>query len=840
MGEYRTYGGLDDRITQDGDVGFVGFNNRLRPDQIPQGVLADSQNMRLGRNGEAQVRKGIRVIEAPFAVSTDGVLVLPTSAEIGDGITALLPTIITAASLDAGTNTVTLTLGTPAGHSFAEGDQVFVEGIGFDNTDPNGTHTLAAGTTSTSLVYILSSSVASTYTTDATSLVGFEMVLDTALVTEVYASCAFSDPSQNASQYILIASNTKVVAKNLADGSTTDLTYPTGVSVGSDSSMLQAFNKVFIFRKGQTALVWDGDFSNNFEYVESGEKTQPKQLTSANVNVTDGKAVATFSSLSDMNGVAVGDSLIIESTGTPSTFTVGTEVIVAERDDINFTLSFFIQQEDTGGNVSGVIFQQHISQGLGFINMPAPEFAVYHQRRLVMPFQFDPAIADFAYTSRNTLDEIIASDILDAETYDQIYAKYRFNAGLADFTVGLHSFAEDNLLVFNRNSIHLVQNTTDLAAASTKLLTDEVGCVARDSIVQVGNKIIFLSDNGVYGTDFLDEYNLRGTETPLSEPINPVIDRINRSTWSKSVAVYFDNRYYIAVPLDGSLRNNALLVYNFLNGQWESVDTVSDNNWDIEALIVAGTGDQRGLYAINSLGGIHRLDNRLDGNDLINVEIGGADTVVNIDASLTTRQYTLGTLERKKWSGFELHLQSSAENTSDCDISAETENPDATLDLGSFSDFNLTDAPAVIMSGFSDSSLNGTYTFDSVINGFDVYRLNGPGAGSLPAVSFNGSIIYVFKNSTTIPLYQSFSNTLTSNDFRTLFFLTPVAGSSASSTVRLPTALPADEDVSIRGRIGNARGHGIQFTINNTSGRPRIRAIRTQGAISFRSTQEAI
>ena len=44
--------------------------------------------MRLGRNGEAQVRKGIRVIEAPFAVDTDGVLVLPTEDEIGDGVTA--------------------------------------------------------------------------------------------------------------------------------------------------------------------------------------------------------------------------------------------------------------------------------------------------------------------------------------------------------------------------------------------------------------------------------------------------------------------------------------------------------------------------------------------------------------------------------------------------------------------------------------------------------------------------------------------------------------------------------------------------------------------------------
>ena len=47
------------------------------------------------------------------------------------------------------------------------------------------------------------------------------------------------------------------------------------------------------------------------------------------------------------------------------------------------------------------------------------------------------------------------------------------------------------------------------------------------------------------------------------------------------------------------------------------------------------------------------------------------------------------------------------------------------------------------------------------------------------------------------------------------------------------------EDVSIRGRIGNRRGYGIQFTLNNTLGRPKIRAIEADGSISFRSTNKA-
>jgi hypothetical protein len=388
------------------------------------------------------------------------------------------------------------------------------------------------------------------------------------------------------------------------------------------------------------------------------------------------------------------------------------------------------------------VFSRPLSVGLGFTHMPAPPFAIYHQRRLVMPYRFTVDTAVDSFTSRGILDEVIASDILDSDTYDQIYAQYRFNAGTADFIVGLQSFAEDRLLVFNRNSIHLVENTTNLQAASTRVLTNEVGCVARKSIVQVGNQVIFLSDNGVYGTQFLDEYNLRGTETPLSESINETIKRINKNAWENSVATYFDNRYFIAVPLDSATENNAILVYNFLTKQWESVDQVNDANFHSTNLIVVGDGDDRGVYVVNDIGGVHRLEQRVDGIDRVITQIGGSQKNLDVRGSLTTRQFTLGTLDRKRWKEFDIHVQSSEDNTSDFNLSAETENPDATISLTSLSE-----------------------------------------------------------------LYGE--------------------------------ALPAGEDVSIRGRIGNRRGYGIQFTIDATNGRPRIRAIETEGSTAMRSTQLA-
>ena len=660
MPQYDSYGALDDRISKDGDRGFVGFNNRLRPDQLQPGVLADAQNIRMDRNGEAQVRKGVELLLAPLAVDASVLAIpfdLPTAGQEGDGVTAIL------------------------------------------NDD---------------------------------------------IVNAIYGSCAYSDPTADASQYIIIASNSKAIAIKVSDGTTTDIDYPVGLGISQPVDMIQAFNKVFIFRDGQTALEWNGDLSGTPEFtkVTSGEYSQPKRLTPTRVDIVDGKATATFSSLAAMNGLNVGNVFVIEGEGSPSTFTIGSEFLVAARDDTALTIDFFVQLDDAS-NVSGVVIQQHVSVGLGFTHMPAPPFAIYHQRRLIMPFNYTVDNVVDSFTRKDSLDEVIASDILDTDTYDQIYAQYRFNAGTADFVVGLHSFAEDTLLVFNRNSIHTVQNSTDLATASVRLLTNEVGCLARKSIIQVGNRVLFLSDNGVYSTEFIDEYNLRGTGTPLSESINSTVQRINKNHADKSVAVYFDNRYYIAVPLDNSTENNAILVYNFLNQQWESIDQVDDSNFHSTNLIVVGKGDDRGVYSVNDIGGVHRLDNRVDGIDRVITQIGGSQQNLAPPVSLTTRQYTLGTMDRKRWKEFDFHIQSSDSNASNVAFSAETENPDATVDLGTL------------------SSLNGG-------------------------------------------------------------------------------DLAVGEDVSIRGRIGNRRGYGIQFTMNNTSGRPRIRSIEVEGAIAMRSTNKAI
>jgi hypothetical protein len=717
MPTYTTYGGLDDRILKDGDVGFVGFNNRLRPDQLQTGFLADAQNIRLDRNGEAQVRKGTDLVLAPLATA-EAVIALPFTLIADDASVTVTQT--------AGALVITNVTAT----NFVTGTQVNLSGVTDISPDPNGNR--VAIRNSSSQITIQDQTYSGT--AGGTATVKFNILNDSA-VNAIYGSTGFSDPAAAGSQYIVIAANNKAFAVNLSTQATTQLDYPAGVSISQPVDMIQAFNKVFIFRDGETALEWDGNFSNEFTKVASGTYTQPLQITST-VTTVSGKMTVTAGSA---HNLSTGDEVIVEDKA-GSNLLVGERYVVTVVDSTTFTI--FVQHADET-NTPNVIFQQPVSVGLGFTHMPAPPFAVYHQRRLVMPFKNSVDSGADSFTSRGILDEIIASDLLDSDTYDQIFGSYRFNAGTADFVVGLHSFTDDTLMVFNRNSIHIVKNTIDLNNSTIQLLTDEVGCLARKSIQQVGNRVLFLSDNGVYGTEFLDEYNLRGTQTPLSEPINETIKRINKLHAEKAVSAYFDNRYFIAVPLDDATQNNAVLIFNFLNNQWESIDSVNDPNFHTANLIVAGEGSNRGVYSVNDIGGLHRIDARADGTDRVITQIGGAQQNLLVPASLTTRQFTYGTLERKRFKEFEIHVESSDTNTSDFDISAEVENPDSTEALGSLNSFNGGD-------------------------------------------------------------------------------------------------LAVNEDVSIRGRIGGLRGYGVQYTINNTSGRPRIRAIESSASDAFRSTKKAI
>ena len=692
---YNEYGEHDQKYQDAIETVFDGFNTRTRPDALAGGTLQLSQNFRFDRAGTARVRDSITLKSAPLALDGTTAFTLPFYAYgLPDDNTTTSNNVDTTSITRTGT-TLRLTMDA-ADNFFVNDTLVFIGAITGLTDYSTGNYKITARTST--YIEVVIAGIGGTPSGNTT--LGAPRLQDS-FVTRVYGSCVFADPKNEGEQYIILAGNASATAVKVSDASTTTITYDSGaIFIGENVNLIQALNKVYLFRKGQTTLEWNQSLtgSPNFTKVPNGSYTQPQEYASNNnTEILNGKVTVTENS----HGLETGNIIsVIESAH--DTLNVGDQFRVTKIDDNSFY--FYATADDTSGAITNK-FIGRVSDGGGFIHSPAPEFGILHQDRLVVPYAYT---SDSSPVKRDQVDEILFSEAFFPDQFDPIFGFGRMFPGTDDRVVGLFSFADEKLIAFNRNSIFIFGDVTTLPGTK-ELVTQELGLVARRSVVQVGNQILFLSDNGVYGVSFQDLYNLRGNDVPLSEPIQSIFDNINKSQWDRSVAVYFDNRYYISIPLDdddltngqSSENNNCLLIFNFLNKKWESIDNVgtvardgTPVSWDIQNLLVAGDGDDRAVYAINSLGGIHKIDgSNTIGDDNLVTNIGSSTLSVPFPPIIRTKQYNFKTSQRKKWNEFELQVKSNDNISSDIDIRFTTENEDKIIGIGSLSDFNDTGDP---------------------------------------------------------------------------------------------------------------------------------------------------
>jgi preprotein translocase subunit YajC len=666
MPTQKVIGRMDDIYVDEADSFFLTMNNRLRPSQLQPGQVAMSVNGRMGLDGAWQPRKGASYFGPVLAVSN---LALTLPFYLYANVT------ISSATRSAATVTVT----TSTSHNFTTSTQVGIGGIS-GTVDPTGNRTITVTGATTFTFTIAGATGSETYTLGGTPFAGAPFV--SIAINAAYGSCAFSDPSNDNSQYIVMALNDKAVAVDLVTGDDTDIAYPSGMMVTEPVEMIQAFDKIYIFRDGATALEWNGVLTGTpaFVKVANGNYTQPLVLSTAN-NATCSGGVVT---ITNTHNLAVGDEVTIMDEGTTGLIRFDKYSVASVTGTTSFT--FYASIDDF--TATSVVLGKRQSNGRGFTHMPAPPWAVYHQRRLICPYNYTTTgtSGSEVITSRDVRDELIFSDILDAETYDQLVNDFRVTAGISDYIQTVHPFTDDAAIAFNRHSLHLITGLSDsLADVAIKEITRENGLVARKSVVTIGNSVFFLSDNGIYSAEFGDLYNLRGAKVPLSDAIDPIIKRINSAYAYKAVAAFHDNRYYLAIPLDASTTNNAIIVYNVLNGGWESLDLIEQNGWDVTNFIVGSPNGINKLYAINSYGGINILEEREDDVDNIYTLPGLSATSYPIESYVTSRQYTISSTERKKYTNFEIQVKSTDTNASNATISGIFENVDDEREINTIS-----------------------------------------------------------------------------------------------------------------------------------------------------------
>ena len=761
MSRYHGYGQLDDRINSSGDTYFTGINARLRGSQLQPGQVQVSENGRMEEDGSWVPRKGLSTLSGSITKFSQEIV--------------LLYEIVSASRTNG---FVTLIVSDPFNSLYQIDTSVTIQGLGFTGADPNTTAPIVSVTNSQGVLMYQNPGEDEVFTT-TDAFVGLEgqanpvipFVLTQTGGNQVFGSCVFTDPNTNATDDIIFtALDGYCQLLRARDKRSYKIKFPTNENVTERCDMIQAFNRVFLFRNTATTLqvtpqlteqtinsasiasevitigvtnhgytaedfvtlsglqgfsTYDpnGMFTvmaqnltansfqvsaegagavsesyvtanaivgqyNDFELVPDGDYQVPSYITDLNATALDGQ----ISFNEPSHGLDIGDELKVvngDGWGSPFYDLIGQTLRISEKvDDHNFKLTAPIENVPNGSTL--VLSKKSPVSYL--IHMPATPFAVVNQRRLWMPyFQYWDGTK---WEASGNKDEIICSDVNDPTTYDVIGQRFRVTGGSNDFVVGIEPFTEDQLIVLARRSVHKLSGVSgSLNDVAVNVVTPDLGCNARRSIIQVGSKVLFLSDQGVYALEYLDQYNLRGVEVPLSEPIQPIINRINHDYVSKSVACYHDNRYWLAVPLDNSRENSHIIVYNFLAGAWESLDFVNSNNFKVRDLFVAREAGLNSLYITTSEGGIHKADG-YEGGDRVSVQKGiTIPEEINIKSKLVTRDYDLNTLDRKTFSRGELHVKSSNYSASNANFTFNSTDPDTSSPTIQFSELTGEELP---------------------------------------------------------------------------------------------------------------------------------------------------
>lgn len=575
---------LESPILRDGDAGFIGYASRLNPAGLPAGMLQLSENMRLDR-GVAKVRKGLKRMAdniAPGQVPLTVPFVLapaPDEPVVRDSYTGGIFASCVLRSPDAVNSMEAVVL--------AGSDRAYT--------------VLTDGSIKTSKTW-----------TDGVLWDGTDTIVDE-------------------------AGNELVISTLPAE-----LAYPTGtaaetVEATDNVCMLQAWNRLYLLREADTTV--DG----------WGAKT----ITSGGISVAGTAATVNLTG----HGYPAGARVRIE--GSASAAFDGQEYDIATAATNSFTVTVpggTVQDTATTSMTCrrvkaplywdgqpGTSFVRSAAgipaTGPSYKHLRSVGWASYINGRLVAP---------------DGRDQVMLSDIYDPDTFDPYWQSFRANAGSNDYIVGVYPWTEGAALVFCRKSIWIATISQfpsadgsaagiDTAASKLEILTDEVGCAARRSIQRAGQFVYFLSDAGVYRLDTQLDLKLRGDTKPLSDPISDQIAGLNAALVEDSVGLWFDNRYYLAVPLAGADANNGVFIYNALNDAWETRDIIGVG---VDNFLVATVEDQRRVLISNRAGRLMMMDEQEAGDDSPSA---AAATVTAVPGKITTRRYGMGTMHAKRF-----------------------------------------------------------------------------------------------------------------------------------------------------------------------------------------------
>jgi len=631
---------LSSPIVRDGDTSFIGLQSRRNPLTIKEGYLQVAKNIRLDR-GIAQTRKGAARLAQNISAT---------------GIPLTVPFQLLSVTLSTLSQTSNLaTASTASAHNLLSGYLVRISGASPANYNGDFVITVTSPTTFTFAVS--GSPAAATGTITA----GYPIV-QTVYTGGIFGAGVYSSPLfNNFNEYIALAGSTQAYLWRY--GSTVVIkSYPTSpiaeqVIFGDVVNIIQAFDQLYLFR-------WRAS-------------DQQKSVTS--IAQTVGTATITMPSA---HGYATGE--VVRLSGSDQAG-FNLDAVITVISTTAFTASV---PSATAANTSTSLFAQRVCCPLvwdggsgNFVRVTTGSSTLGPTySNLVSPFNGIATYYNNQMVIASQRDALIVSDVLNAQNFDPLLKSFRTNVGSNDYLTAIHPYANGSILCFLRKSIYLGKIVVasdgvsiDPANSYLQLLTNEVGCSARQTVTTAGTFVYFLSDAGVYRLDNSQiDLALRGNTLPLSEPIADIMGTINQSAVGTSQGIYFNNRYYLAVPTGSNTTPNTLLVYNQLNESWESVDSLP---LSVDKLVISDYGTTRRLFTASSSGLLYLLEEYDSGVD----DASTGASPITVSSEITTRRYFYGQLSRKRLGN--VAVSAYLPNGSGVDVSAVTTDPDNTTHI---------------------------------------------------------------------------------------------------------------------------------------------------------------
>ncbi|MBP3358408.1 MAG: hypothetical protein J6K91_05800 [Opitutales bacterium] len=432
----------------------------------------------------------------------------------------------------------------------------------------------------------------------------------------------------------------------------------------SNICILQAVNRLIIFRGADEngrylpPLYWEPNMER-FEVVPDAKAYYSIPCAEFGLFADNRLVVPMVNQRIDIEKIVCTNGNVSVQTSLDHGLHAGDKIVISNA---NYTVLNGVQ---TITSVSESVWDE---QSQTYTTLPTFEFDINSDASFT-----EDGSPEARYDSR---DEYVVSGLLEPFEYDLIDGHFRPEMGSANYIVGFAPYQNNSIIVFMRKSIYIHKGLDSLASSTISLITREVGCIARNTICTVGNHIYFLSDEGVSALSIdSGELSLIGSSEPLSKDIDDWIKRINISAAKRACALYCNNRYYLAAPIDDSERNNVVFVYNMVNQAWESVDEYP-NSLSFDYLVAVASRGKKRVFACSREGGVVMLEERNDGDE------GGVIADENygispVKSEVITRAYHAQNPELKRFNRIQADV--AATDNENFSLSVKIEDPDCEL-----------------------------------------------------------------------------------------------------------------------------------------------------------------